>query len=66
MEEVQVMKTGLSRLVAGAGVAALVAGIAAYSQSTVEAAQQTSSFTVSASVTANCTIAAGALSVRSV
>ena len=38
MEEVQVMKTGLSRLVAGAGVAALVAGIAVYSQSNVEAA----------------------------
>ena len=55
------MKTGLSRLVAGAGVAALVAGIAVYSQSNVEAAQQTSSFTVSASVTANCTISAGAL-----
>jgi spore coat protein U-like protein len=61
MEEVQVMKTGLSRLVAGAGVAALVAGIAVYSQSNVEAAQQTSSFTVLASVTANCSIAAGAL-----
>ena len=55
------MKTGLSRLVAGAGVAALVAGIAVYSQSNVEAATATSSFTVSASVTANCTISAGAL-----
>ena len=56
------MKTGLGRLVAGAGVAALVAGIAVYSQSNVEAAgTATSSFTVSASVTANCTIAAGAL-----
>ena len=55
------MKTGLGRLVAGAGVAALVAGIAVYSQSKVEAATATSSFTVSASVTANCTISAGAL-----
>ena len=56
------MKTGLGRLVAGAGVAALVSGIAVYSQSNVEAAATaTSSFTVSASVTANCTIAAGAL-----
>jgi len=39
------MKTGLSRLVAGAGVAALVAGIAVYSQSNLEAAQQTKHLT---------------------
>ena len=55
------MLTGLGRLVAGAGVAALVAGIAGYSQSNLEAATATSSFTVSASVSANCTISAGAL-----
>jgi spore coat protein U domain-containing protein, fimbrial subunit CupE1/2/3/6 len=61
MEEVQVMKTGLGRLVAGAGVAALVTGIAVYSESKVEATAATSSFTVSASVSANCTISAGAL-----
>jgi spore coat protein U domain-containing protein, fimbrial subunit CupE1/2/3/6 len=62
MEEVQVMKTGLGRLVAGASVAALLAGIAVYSQSSVEAATTVpSSFTVSATVSANCTISAGAL-----
>src|SRR6187401_3497739 len=61
MEEVQVMKTGLSRLVAGAGMATLVAGLAVYSQSNVEATAATSSFTVSATVSANCTISAGAL-----
>jgi spore coat protein U-like protein len=61
MEEVQVMKTGFGRLVAGAGMATLVAGLAVSSQSSVEAATATSSFTVSATVSANCSIAAGAL-----
>lgn len=55
------MEKGMGRLIAGAGVAALVAGLGVVAQPTVEAATATSSFTVSASVSANCTIAAGAL-----
>jgi spore coat protein U-like protein len=61
MEEVQVMEKRISRLIAGAGMAALVAGLVGASQSQVQATTATSSFTVSASVTANCTISAGAL-----
>ena len=62
MEEVQVMEKRIGRLIAGAGVAALVAGFVGMAQSNVSAAgTATSSFAVSASVTANCTISAGAL-----
>lgn len=51
----------MGRLIAGAGVAALVAGFVGLAQTNLNAATQTSSFTVSASVTANCTISAAAL-----
>ena len=61
MEEVQVMEKRIGRLIAGAGVAALVAGFVGLAQSTVNAATATSSFAVSASVTANFTISAGTL-----
>ena len=55
------MEKRMGRLIAGAGVAALVAGFVGLAQTDVNAATQTSSFTVSASVTANCTISAAAL-----
>ena len=55
------MENRIGRLIAGAGVAALVAGFVGLAQQNVNAATATSSFTVSASVTANCTISAGAL-----
>jgi len=61
MEEVQVMEKRIGRLIAGAGVAALVAGFVGLAQSTVSATTATSTFAVSATVSANCTIAAGAL-----
>jgi len=61
MEEIQVMEKRIGRLIAGAGVAALVAGFVGLAQSNVNAATATSSFAVSASVTANCTISAGTL-----
>lgn len=54
------MTKRMGRLVAGAGVAALVAGVVGTSQP-VQAGSATASFAVSASVTANCTISAGAL-----
>ena len=54
------MKKRMSRLVAGAGIAVLVAGLGA-ARSKVEAATDTSSFAVTATVAANCTISAGAL-----
>jgi hypothetical protein len=53
MEEVQVMEKRFGRLIADAGVAALVAGFVGMAQSDVNAAgTATSSFAVSASVTA--------------
>jgi spore coat protein U-like protein len=61
MEEIQVMEKRIGRLIAGAGVAALVAGFVGMAQSNVKAATATSSFAVTASVAANCTISAGAL-----
>jgi spore coat protein U-like protein len=61
MEEVQVMEKRFGRLIAGAGVAALVAGFVGLAQSTVGATTATSTFAVSATVSANCTISAGAL-----
>jgi spore coat protein U-like protein len=54
------MEKRIGRLIAGAGVAALV-GAFVSTQSNVQAATATSSFAVTASVTANCTISAGAL-----
>jgi spore coat protein U-like protein len=59
--EVQVMEKRIGRLVAGAGVAALVAGFVGLGQSDVQATTATSSFAVQASVTANCTISAATL-----
>ncbi len=47
MEEIQVMEKRIGRLIAGAGVAALVAGFVGIAQSNVNAATQTSSFQVS-------------------
>jgi spore coat protein U-like protein len=61
MEEAQVMEKRIGRLIAGAGVAALVAGMVGVAQSTVEATTATSTFAVSATVSANCTISAAAL-----
>jgi spore coat protein U-like protein len=56
------MTTRIGRLLAATGMAALVAGVAAYQSPTLEAATtQTASFNVTANVTANCTIVAGAL-----
>jgi len=53
MEEIQVMEKRIGRLIAGAGVAALVAGFVGMAQSNVKAATATSSFAVTASVAAN-------------
>jgi len=56
------MKTRMGRLMAGAGMTALVAGMVGYSPATVDAAgSANASFAVTASVTANCTISASAL-----
>ena len=55
------MTTRIGRLMAGAGMAALVAGFAGYGSTNLEAAPATASFSVTANVTANCTIAAGSL-----
>jgi spore coat protein U-like protein len=55
------MEKRMGRLIAGAGVAALVAAFVGMAQSNLQATTATSSFAVTASVTANCTIAAGAL-----
>ncbi len=55
------MTKRMGRLIAGAGVAALVAGVVGTSQAPVEAATATASFNVTASVTANCTITASDL-----
>ncbi len=55
------MEKRFGRLIAGAGVAALVAGFVGMAQSTVGATTATSTFAVSATVSANCTISAGAL-----
>ncbi len=56
------MKTWMGRLVAGVGTAALVAGVSVYEQSSVHAATATSTFAVSSSVAANCTISSNPLS----
>jgi spore coat protein U-like protein len=61
MKETITMTTRIGRLIAGAGMAALVAGSAGYQSATLEAATATSSFNVTANVTANCTIVAGNL-----
>jgi spore coat protein U-like protein len=61
MEEVQVMEKRIGRLIAGAGMAALVAGFVGIAQSNVNATTATSTFAVTATVAANCTISAGAL-----
>jgi spore coat protein U-like protein len=61
MEEAFVMEKWMGRLVAGAGMAALVAGFVVMAQPSIDAATANSNFTVSASVSANCTISAGAL-----
>lgn len=55
------MTTRIGRLLAATGMAALVAGVAAYQSPTLEAAPQTASFNVTANVAANCTIVAGSL-----
>ena len=61
MKETITMTTRIGRLMAGAGMAALVAGFAGYQSATLEAAAATASFSVTANVTANCTIVAGDL-----
>jgi spore coat protein U-like protein len=62
MKKTITMTTRIGRLMAGAGMAALVAGFAGYQSATLEAATTaTSSFNVTANVTANCTIVAGNL-----
>jgi spore coat protein U-like protein len=53
------MKKQMGRLMAGATVAALVAGAASYSQQRAEAATHSASVVVSASVAANCLVSAG-------
>jgi spore coat protein U-like protein len=55
------MTTRTGRLIAGAGMAALVAGFAGYTSSNLEAATATASFGVTANVNANCTISAATL-----
>ncbi len=62
MEGTQVMKTQMGRLVAGATMAAVVAGVASYSQQRTEAATASANVAVSASVAANCQVVAGTLS----
>ena len=62
MKKTITMTTRIGRLMAGAGIAALVAGFAGYQSATLEAATtQTASFNISANVAANCTIVAGNL-----
>jgi spore coat protein U-like protein len=61
MKETITMTTRIGRLMAGAGMAALVAGFAAYQSATLDAATAIASFNVTANVTANCTIVAGNL-----
>ena len=56
------MTKQIGRLMAGATVAAMVAGVASYSQQRPEAAQASANVAVSASVAANCLVAAGTLS----
>lgn len=55
------MKMQMGRLVAGATVAVVVAGVASYSQQRTEAATHSANVTVSASVAANCRVAAGSV-----
>jgi spore coat protein U domain-containing protein, fimbrial subunit CupE1/2/3/6 len=55
------MTKKMGRLAAVMGMATLVAGLAGVAQSKAEAATATSSFAVTATVAANCTISAGAL-----
>src|SRR5262245_40601769 len=62
MEGTEVMKKQIGRLMAGATMAAVVAGVASYSQQRTEAATASANVAVSASVAANCLVAAGTLS----
>jgi len=62
MEGTQVMKKQIGRLMAGATMAAVVAGVASYSQQRTEAATASANVAVSASVAANCQVVAGTLS----
>lgn len=55
------MKMRTRRLMTGAGVAALVAGMVAAQPATVEADVASANLSVSAAVAANCTISAGSL-----
>jgi spore coat protein U-like protein len=61
MKKTNTVTTRVGRLMAGAGMAAVVAGLAGYQSATLEAATATASLGVTANVTANCTIAAGNL-----
>jgi spore coat protein U-like protein len=61
MEGIEVMKKQIGRLVAGATMAAVVAGVASYSQQRTEAATASANVAVSASVAANCLVSAGTL-----
>lgn len=53
------MKMRIGRLMAGAGAAALVAGVSGVLQQDVQAATATADLSVSAMVVSNCTISAG-------
>ena len=53
------MTTWRGRLITGAGVAALVAGIGSALSTNIEAATATANLSVTAAVVANCTISAG-------
>jgi spore coat protein U-like protein len=55
------MKKQIGRLMAGATMAAVVAGVASYSQQRTEAATTSANVAVSASVAANCLVSAGTL-----
>ena len=55
------MKKQMGRLVAGATMAAVAAGIASYSQQRADAAVASANVAVSASVAANCLVSANAL-----
>ena len=59
MEGIEVMKKQIGRLMAGATMAAVVAGVASYSQQRTEAATVSANVAVSASVAANCLVVTG-------
>src|SRR5262245_31185323 len=59
MEGTEVMKKQIGRLMAGATMAAVVAGVASYSQQRTEAATASANVAVSASVAANCLVVSG-------